>query len=70
MQELMTNGPLSCAFSVYADFEAYKGGIYQHKTGQFLGGHAVKMMGWGEENGVKYWLIANSWSVDGISNGR
>ena len=60
--ELMTNGPIEVSFTVYSDFEAYKGGIYQHTTGQALGGHAVKMIGWGEENSVPYWIIANSWN--------
>ena len=22
------------------------------------------MLGWGEDNGTKYWLIANSWDYD------
>ena len=26
-----------------------------------LGGHSIKIIGWGVENNVKYWLIANSW---------
>lgn len=29
-----------------------------------MGLHAVKMIGWGEENGTKYWLVANSWNED------
>ena len=41
----------------------YKSGIYQHKTGSKLGGHAVKALGWGEENGIKYWIMANSWNT-------
>jgi cathepsin B len=28
------------------------------------GGHAVKVLGWGNEGGVDYWLCANSWSAD------
>jgi hypothetical protein len=28
-----------------------------------LGGHAVKILGWGKENGIDFWWIANSWST-------
>lgn len=28
-----------------------------------MGLHAVRIVGWGVENGVDYWLIANSWST-------
>jgi len=47
---------------VFADFPSYKSGVYQHVSGGFLGGHAVKMLGWGVENNTPYWLIANSWN--------
>ena len=40
----------------------YKSGIYQHVEGKALGGHAVKLVGWGVEDGVEYWKIANSWN--------
>jgi cathepsin B len=62
--ELMTNGPLYVAFTVYGDFETYKSGVYKHTTGGFLGGHAVEMLGWGTENGEDYWLIKNSWNEE------
>lgn len=39
-------------------------GVYHHVTGTELGGHAVKILGWGEDNGTKYWLVANSWDYD------
>ena len=69
MEEIQTNGPVEAAFSVYEDFPTYKSGVYQHTSGGYLGGHAVRMIGWGEENGVKYWLIANSWNEGWGDNG-
>jgi len=63
MKEIMTNGPVEGGFSVYADFLSYKSGVYQHETGGFLGGHAIKILGWGVEDGTPYWLVANSWNL-------
>lgn len=62
--ELFTNGPVEVAFTVYGDFPSYKSGVYHHVTGAALGGHAVKLMGWGVEDGTPYWLVANSWNQD------
>jgi cathepsin B len=62
MQELYENGPVEASFTVYEDFLTYKEGVYQHVTGDALGGHAIKMIGWGVEDGVKYWLCVNSWN--------
>jgi len=64
MTEIMTNGPVEAAFTVYADFITYKSGVYVYTTGDELGGHAVKILGWGVENNTAYWLVANSWNPD------
>jgi cathepsin B len=63
-QELMEKGTLSVAFTVYEDFEAYTSGVYQHKSGKSLGGHAIKMIGWGVDaaTGTPYWTCVNSWN--------
>jgi len=67
--EIMTNGPVEGAFTVYEDFVNYKSGVYQHVSGKALGGHAIRILGWGVEDGTKYWLIANSWNSDWGDNG-
>merc|ERR1712227_167692 len=67
--ELMTNGPAEAAFTVFEDFVNYKSGVYQHVSGKALGGHAIRLLGWGEENGTPYWLVANSWNYDWGDNG-
>jgi cathepsin B len=63
-KEIMLNGPVEGAFTVYEDFPTYKSGVYQHKTGSALGGHAIRVLGWGVQNGTPYWLCANSWNTD------
>ena len=48
--------------SVNEDFLTYKSGVYRHTTGGSLGGHAIKVIGWGHESGLDYWLCVNSWN--------
>jgi len=67
--EIMKNGPVETAFSVYADFMVYSSGVYTHESGSLLGGHAVKIIGWGNENNTNYWLVANSWGASWGLNG-
>ncbi|XP_065651803.1 cathepsin B isoform X4 [Hydra vulgaris] len=69
MREIMTNGPVEAAFTVFADFPNYKSGVYQHVSGEELGGHAIKILGWGVENDTPYWLVANSWNPSWGDNG-
>jgi len=61
--ELAKNGPVESAFTVYADFVHYKTGVYAHTTGSMLGGHAIKIIGYGTESGTDYWLVQNSWTT-------
>lgn len=61
-QAIMEGGPMETAFTVYEDFANYVGGIYHYVSGNREGGHAVRFVGWGVENGQKYWKVANSWN--------
>ncbi|XP_068302874.1 cathepsin B-like protease 2 [Pyrus communis] len=64
MAEVYRNGPVEVAFTVYEDFAHYKSGVYKHVKGDVLGGHAVKLIGWGTTNdGEDYWLLANQWNI-------
>ncbi|ETN86091.1 papain family cysteine protease [Necator americanus] len=72
--EIMRNGPVTASFRIYPDFGFYEKGVYVTSGGRELGGHAIKIIGWGTEkvNGtdLPYWLIANSWGTDwGENNG-
>lgn len=60
---IMTTGAVEVAFSVMEDFMNYKSGVYQYKSGIDVGGHAVKVIGWGQEEGF-YWLVQNSWGAN------
>jgi cathepsin L len=62
-------GPV--AVSVAADaWSMYESGIFNGCGKDAVIDHAVTSMGYGEENGVKYWLIQNSWGADWGEAGR
>ena len=64
MAEIQANGPVTTSFDVYEDFANYKSGVYKHVHGGLMGGHAVKIIGWGEDaKAGKYWIVANSWNT-------
>ena len=61
MIKALNNGPIAASMMVYQDLYVYKQGIYITSNGRLLGGHGIRIVGYGIENGVKYWTIANSW---------
>lgn len=52
-------GPLPTAMMVYEDFMHYKSGIYSYVEGKKLGGHAVFLVGYNDQE--QYFIVKNSW---------
>ena len=50
-EELMKNGSIESMMVVFDDLYAYKSGVYKHTTGGLAGAHAIKIVGWGVEDG-------------------
>ncbi|GBF89567.1 hypothetical protein Rsub_02285 [Raphidocelis subcapitata] len=71
MAAVATLGPVAVSIdAAQMDFKYFAGGVYSSTTcsNDDLD-HAVLLVGYGEENGVPYWLIKNSWSTYWGDNG-
>ena len=58
---LYENGTIPCGMAVFDDFRFYEEGVYEHLWGTYLGGHAVIIIGWDDEN--QCWICKNSWGT-------
>ncbi len=70
-QMLYTYGPLSVSMNAkYLQY--YKGGIITATATECNPStlnHAVNLVGWGTENGIKFWIVRNTWSSSWGENG-
>ena len=60
---ILAGGPVAASMEVYSDFLTYKAGVYEPKSADILGSHAVKIVGWGVDGAVPYWRVVNSWKT-------
>jgi len=58
MMELISNGPLMLGLRIFEDFMNYEHGVYKYTTGDEIGGHAMKLIGYGYDDleGL-YWVM-------------
>jgi cathepsin F len=62
---LIENGPLAVAINA-SPFQFYSGGILKvtaRSCNPRQLNHGVTLVGFGEEEGVKFWIVKNSWSA-------
>jgi C1A family cysteine protease len=70
---IIEKGSIYATISVYSDFLKFNGNkIYMKDSNDFLGGHAVEIIGWCDKNidirknfnEYGYWICKNSWGKD------
>jgi C1A family cysteine protease len=67
-RDLMANGPVHAALNA-DQLQSYTSGIFDSSDCSTQINHSITIVGWGIENGVKYWIIKNSWGTDWGENG-
>lgn len=67
VKEAVKRGPLVSLMRIYSDVLAYKGGVYRHVSDDFVGAHAVVIVGFDDTK--KAWIIKNSWGTLWGDNG-
>ena len=59
--EILENGPIQAGMFLFESLLHYESGIYVARAGVPIGWHALTLLGWGEEDGIQYWIGQNSW---------
>lgn len=72
--DILKFGPIASGFHLYENLlELKNNDIYSSVAGNNLGGHAIRIVGWGSKtvnnSKLEYWIIANSWGTKWCNNG-
>jgi hypothetical protein len=59
VKRALLRGPVLTTMTVYEDFFHYGSGVYHYVTGRPVGGHAVSIVGWNDDE--RSWIVRNSW---------
>ena len=57
-KEIFARGPIACGIDAEPLLNYEKGVL---KKRSFMTNHVISVVGWGVENGQKYWIVRNSW---------
>ena len=70
-KEIKNHGPVTAVFEMTDDFPSYDSRyeIYQSKGEKDQDLHTIVLLGWGEENGIPYWIGQNSYGKKWGKNG-
>lgn len=68
-QQIYLYGPISCGMMVTPQFDAYTGGIFYQQEAKPEINHQISLVGWGQEDGVDYWIGRNQWGTYWGENG-
>lgn len=61
IQEILQRGPIACRIAATVALHDYTGGIFTDESWPTGINHDVSVVGFGVEDGVKFWNVRNSW---------
>ncbi|CAL6038744.1 Cathepsin_B [Hexamita inflata] len=64
VKRAVKKGPIQLCFTAYTDVMFFNAGVYQHQYGDYLGDFRGEVMGWGTDNGIKFWKLKMSFGEE------